>query len=215
MDYSNFLGGCWQWALPPFRPWRTLIMIIEVVMILRVYAMYSCSRIILGALILMYITEIVILIIGCGIYSNSDYVTGTYRPKLTTHLRNSALQCQLYNCSTPRFAIPCSEQTPCSTQILCSEHRRGMLHSRSYSSFSAPACASWWWPSSWGIRSRCVKRRGNGIWIDTWVSLSETVFYTSFCTSPSPALSTSVVNSLDTASRSAPSFTVSSICYIF
>ncbi|KAF8558538.1 hypothetical protein OG21DRAFT_1481244 [Imleria badia] len=41
-------------------------------MILRVYAMYNRSKIILGVLLLMYIPEVVMLIVSGGIYSNPN-----------------------------------------------------------------------------------------------------------------------------------------------
>ena len=53
-------------------------MIIGVVMILRVYAMYSRSRVILGVLLVLYFTEVVIFLIGGSIYSDAKFVTGGY-----------------------------------------------------------------------------------------------------------------------------------------
>ena len=58
-----------------------LILMIEVVMIVRVYAMYNRSRIILGFLLMIYVTQVVILIVGSSIYSNPNYSTGTYQTK--------------------------------------------------------------------------------------------------------------------------------------
>ena len=47
-------------------------------MLLRVYAMYNRSRIILGVLLVTYLTEVVIFIITYSIYSNPKYGVGTY-----------------------------------------------------------------------------------------------------------------------------------------
>ena len=67
-------------------------MMIGVVMILRVYAMYNRSRIILGVLLVIYTTQVIILVVTCSIYSDPMYATGMYRTKLTTPLRNFFLQ---------------------------------------------------------------------------------------------------------------------------
>ncbi|KAF8126812.1 hypothetical protein EV363DRAFT_1173603 [Boletus edulis] len=47
----------------------------DMAMILRVYAIYDRSRIILGALLVMYIAQLVIFFIGASIYSDSKYST--------------------------------------------------------------------------------------------------------------------------------------------
>jgi hypothetical protein len=48
------------------------MMMIGVAMILRVYAMYNRSRIILGVLLAMYITEVIILFVSSSIYSDPN-----------------------------------------------------------------------------------------------------------------------------------------------
>ena len=63
---------------------------ISVVMILRVYAMYNRSRIILGILLVMYITEAVMLLVTSSIYSDPKYATSTYPTELICPLQNSA-----------------------------------------------------------------------------------------------------------------------------
>lgn len=60
------------------EPRRSLTMMIQVVMILRVYAMYNRSRIILGVLLVMYIAELVMLFVSSSIYSDPNYVIGTH-----------------------------------------------------------------------------------------------------------------------------------------
>lgn len=47
-------------------------------MILRVYAMYSRLRVILGILLVIYIVEIVIILIAASIYSRPGTMTGMY-----------------------------------------------------------------------------------------------------------------------------------------
>ena len=47
--------------------------IIGVAMILRMYAMYGRPKIILGILLVMYITEVVIFLIGGSIYSDPSF----------------------------------------------------------------------------------------------------------------------------------------------
>ncbi|KAN0094441.1 hypothetical protein V8E55_002728 [Tylopilus felleus] len=56
------------WAYPIF--WAGA----DMVMILRVYAMYNRSRIILGVLLVMYIAELVMLFVSSSIYSDPNYV---------------------------------------------------------------------------------------------------------------------------------------------
>lgn len=56
-----------------------MVILIEVAMILRVYAMYNRSGIVFGVLIMLYIAEIVILFVGSSFYSDPTYATGTYR----------------------------------------------------------------------------------------------------------------------------------------
>ena len=51
---------------------------IGVMMILRVYAMYNRSRTILGVLLVIYTIQAIIFVVTCSIYSDSNYVTGTY-----------------------------------------------------------------------------------------------------------------------------------------
>ena len=58
-------------------------MTIGVVMVLRVYAMYNRSRIILVPLLVLYITEVVILFVSSSIYSDPNYVAGTFHTTLT------------------------------------------------------------------------------------------------------------------------------------
>ncbi|KAF8558535.1 hypothetical protein OG21DRAFT_1481242 [Imleria badia] len=70
---------------------------IEVVMILRVYAMYNRSRVILGVLLPMYITQVVILIAGCGVYSDSDYGTVSVVQLLDITACNSVFKTQKWN----------------------------------------------------------------------------------------------------------------------
>ena len=70
-----------------------MIMILGVVMILRVYAMYSRSRIILGVLLVIYTTEIVLVTTTCSIYSNLDDGTGTYRTNWTDPCRRTRPRC--------------------------------------------------------------------------------------------------------------------------
>ena len=60
-------------------------MMIAVAMILRVYAMYNRSRIILGVLLVMYTTEIVILFVSSSIYSDPNYATGAYQISRPIH----------------------------------------------------------------------------------------------------------------------------------
>ena len=79
------------------------MMNISVVMILRVYAMYNRSRIILGALLLMYIPEVVMLIICSSINLNPNNGIGTYRTQsadLPRTYENLLVQCRSSNCST-------------------------------------------------------------------------------------------------------------------
>ena len=47
-------------------------------MLLCMYAMYNRLRIILGVLLVMYLTEVVIFIITYSIYSDPKYGVGTY-----------------------------------------------------------------------------------------------------------------------------------------
>ncbi|KAF8126814.1 hypothetical protein EV363DRAFT_1418714 [Boletus edulis] len=47
----------------------------DMVMILRVYVMYDCSKIILSVILVIYIAEVVTLFIRCGIDSNPNYLT--------------------------------------------------------------------------------------------------------------------------------------------
>lgn len=51
---------------------------VPVVMILRVYAMYSRSQTILGILLVIYIVEIIIIIIAAAIYSQPGAMSGMY-----------------------------------------------------------------------------------------------------------------------------------------
>lgn len=48
-------------------------------MLLRVYAMYNRSRIILGVLLVTYLTEVVIFIVASSIYSDAEYEAGMCR----------------------------------------------------------------------------------------------------------------------------------------
>jgi len=45
------------------------------VMILRVYAIYNQSRVVLGVLLVIYITEVVLLFISAVTYSDPSYLT--------------------------------------------------------------------------------------------------------------------------------------------
>ena len=54
----------------------TIIVIIEVVMILRVYALFSRWKFILGVLLLMYTTEVIAFIIFCSVAFKSSYAQG-------------------------------------------------------------------------------------------------------------------------------------------
>ena len=54
----------------------TIIVMIEVVMILRVHALFSRSRFILGVLLLMYATEIIMFMINSGVATKSSYAQG-------------------------------------------------------------------------------------------------------------------------------------------
>lgn len=67
------------------------MIMIGVVMILRVYAMYNQSRILMGILLVIYLTQLVILIVGSGIYSDTNYAKSMYRIKLIAPSRNSIL----------------------------------------------------------------------------------------------------------------------------
>ena len=69
-------------------------------MILRVYAMYNRSRIILGVLLVIYIAQVVIFVVTCSIYSDPNYATGTYRAMFTAPSRNFAFS---VNCSIARY----------------------------------------------------------------------------------------------------------------
>lgn len=53
--------------------------IIGVAMILRMYAMYGRPKIILGILLVMYITEVVIFLIGGSIYIDPSFAASAYR----------------------------------------------------------------------------------------------------------------------------------------
>ena len=58
--------------------------VIAVMMILRVYAMYNRSRIILGVLLVMYVAEVAIFIVTSSIYSDPNYgAASTYGTRLT------------------------------------------------------------------------------------------------------------------------------------
>ncbi|KAF8558536.1 hypothetical protein OG21DRAFT_1068460 [Imleria badia] len=67
--YIVYLLGNWTWSIF----WAGA----DMVMILRVYAMYNQSRIILALLLVIYMAEVVILIVSSSIYSDSNYGTGT------------------------------------------------------------------------------------------------------------------------------------------
>ena len=53
--------------------------IIGVAMILRMYAMYGRPKIILGILLVTYLTEVVIFIVASSIYSDAEYEAGMCR----------------------------------------------------------------------------------------------------------------------------------------
>ena len=71
-------------------------------MILRVYAMYSRSRIVLHVLLVIYITGIVLVTATCSIYSNPDDGTGTYRTNSTDPCRASCNSAPSVHLSTSR-----------------------------------------------------------------------------------------------------------------
>ena len=56
---------------------------IAVAMILRVYALFNRSRVILRALLMMYATEIILFIIYCSLYVKSNYVQGNHQTEST------------------------------------------------------------------------------------------------------------------------------------
>ncbi|KAF8123689.1 hypothetical protein EV363DRAFT_1355794 [Boletus edulis] len=51
-------------------------------MILRVYAMYNQSKIVLGVLLVMYVTQGVVLLVSAGIYTDSNFTTVVQLPDL-------------------------------------------------------------------------------------------------------------------------------------
>jgi uncharacterized protein (DUF697 family) len=61
----------------PFGTFSAVLTPVEVVMILRVYAMWGQSKMILGALLFIYVPGVVIGFVFTGIYDNPDvYVSG-------------------------------------------------------------------------------------------------------------------------------------------
>ncbi|KAF8126805.1 hypothetical protein EV363DRAFT_1347490 [Boletus edulis] len=80
-----------NWAYPLF--WVGA----DMMMILRVYAMYNRSRIILGILLVMYITEVVFLFVSSSIYSDPTYVTVSTIPLLDLTLCNISFSTQTWN----------------------------------------------------------------------------------------------------------------------
>ena len=58
---------------------------IEVVMILRVHALYNRSKLILSFLLVIYIVELVIVFVTRALYSDSKYVMGAYQTNLLLH----------------------------------------------------------------------------------------------------------------------------------
>jgi len=72
----NIVGFLYNWSSVIF--WAGA----ELVMTLRVYAIYNRSRIVLGGLLVMYIAEVVILIVSISIYSDPKYAPVTIVPLL-------------------------------------------------------------------------------------------------------------------------------------
>ncbi|KAF8558532.1 hypothetical protein OG21DRAFT_1481241 [Imleria badia] len=72
----------------------------SLVMILRVYAIYNRSRIILGVLLVMYIPEVVMIIVSSGIYSDPNYVAVSIAQLLDITLCNVVLSTQTWSTAT-------------------------------------------------------------------------------------------------------------------
>ena len=51
-------------------------------MVLRVYAMYNKSRIVMGGLLVLYVSEIILFSLSAAYYNSANILTGTYRPPL-------------------------------------------------------------------------------------------------------------------------------------
>jgi len=72
----------------------------DMVMILRVYALFHRSRIILGGLFVLYITEVVILVVGASIYSDPKYVQVTIVRLLGITVCNPVPNTETWNTAT-------------------------------------------------------------------------------------------------------------------
>ena len=76
-------------------------MIYAVVMILRLYAMYNRSRVILAVLLVLYIAQSVIFFVNNVLYSLPRYIMGTDRMKLLIHAIFYEILCSV-NCADIR-----------------------------------------------------------------------------------------------------------------
>ncbi|KAF8452880.1 hypothetical protein L210DRAFT_3639323 [Boletus edulis BED1] len=72
----------------------------DMVMILRVYALYNRSRIILGGLLVLYVVEVVILVVSASIYSDPKYVKVTIIQLLGITVCNPVLNTNTWNTAT-------------------------------------------------------------------------------------------------------------------
>ncbi|KAF8551869.1 hypothetical protein OG21DRAFT_221595 [Imleria badia] len=73
------------------------MMAIGVLMILRVYAMYNRSRIVLGILLVIYMTQVVMLIVGNSFYSSPKYATVSVVQMLDGKVCNVTFSTETWN----------------------------------------------------------------------------------------------------------------------
>ncbi|KAF8123687.1 hypothetical protein EV363DRAFT_1587224 [Boletus edulis] len=72
----------------------------DMVMILRVYAIYNRSKIILGVLLALYFTELVLLIVNASVYSDPTYVIASVAQLLDFMVCSFVLTTQTWNIVT-------------------------------------------------------------------------------------------------------------------
>lgn len=164
--YVIFTNTADRKLLSPLDSFSWTMISITVIMILRVYAMWSRSKRILWVLLFAYAPQVIISFGFTGIYENPNtYISGTSRAELIHHYNLTQpaliscppfLQSQQLNSLISQFATPHSTKSYPSSCMPKSLDFSSVLHFW-FSLSSQPRSG----------QSRCTKRPGSGSLIGT------------------------------------------------